>query len=50
MSVLPAIVELGAALRAQSRGLQELRDALLPKLMSGEIRVWDAEKLVEDVT
>lgn len=30
--------------------LRELRDALLPKLMSGEIRVRDAEKIVEDVT
>ncbi|WP_236706051.1 restriction endonuclease subunit S [Frankia sp. ACN1ag] len=30
--------------------LAELRDALLPKLMSGEVRVRDAEKIVEDVT
>jgi type I restriction enzyme S subunit len=29
--------------------LSELRDRLLPKLMSGEIRVKDAEKLVEEV-
>lgn len=28
----------------------ELRDALLPKLISGEIRVREAEKVVEDVT
>ncbi len=33
----------------QNRTLIELRDALLPKLMSGEIRVRDAEKVVEDV-
>ena len=33
----------------ESRILAELRDALLPKLMSGEIRVKDAEKLVEEV-
>lgn len=26
-----------------------LRDALLPKLLSGEIRVAEAERLVEDV-
>lgn len=31
----------------QSRALATIRDALLPKLMSGEIRVKDAEKLVE---
>lgn len=35
---------------AESRNLIALRDALLPKLMSGEIRVRDAEKVVEDVT
>lgn len=36
--------------RLESRILGRLRDTLLPKLMSGEIRVWDAEKVVEDVT
>ncbi len=34
----------------ESRSLIQLRDALLPRLMSGEIRVRDAEKAVEDVT
>jgi len=38
------------AAQVESRGLAELRDHLLPKLMSGEIRVKDAEKVVEDVT
>jgi Type I restriction modification DNA specificity domain. len=33
----------------ESRTLAELRDRLLPKLMSGQIRVKDAEKLVEEV-
>ena len=33
----------------ESFTLAELRDRLLPKLMSGEIRVKDAEKLVEEV-
>ncbi len=36
--------------RREIRTLSELRDTLLPKLMSGEIRVRDAEKVVEDVT
>lgn len=36
--------------RRQSDALGRLRDALLPKLMSGEIRVREAEKVVEDVT
>jgi type I restriction enzyme, S subunit len=33
---------------AESRTLAELRDLLLPKLLSGEIRVKEAEKIVED--
>ncbi|MDA7659978.1 restriction endonuclease subunit S [bacterium] len=35
------------AQRSQSRTLAELRDLLLPKLLSGEIRVADAEQEVE---
>ena len=35
---------------AESASLAKLRDTLLPKLMSGEIRVRDAEKVVEKVT
>jgi type I restriction enzyme, S subunit len=38
------------AAEQESLKLAELRDTLLPKLMSGEIRVRDAEKAVEDVT
>jgi type I restriction enzyme, S subunit len=30
--------------------LGHLRDTLLPRLMSGEIRVQEAEKIVEDAT
>lgn len=32
----------------ESRSLAQLRDLLLPKLMSGEIRIRDAEKMVAD--
>jgi type I restriction enzyme S subunit len=35
---------------AESLALADLRDTLLPKLMSGEIRVRDAEKVVEEAT
>ena len=35
---------------AESRTLARLRDMLLPKLMSGEIRVREAETVVEEVT
>lgn len=38
------------SLGAESKTLAELRDALLPKLMSGEIRVRDGERIVEDAT
>jgi len=34
----------------ENEALAALRDTLLPKLISGEIRVRDAEKVVEDVT
>jgi type I restriction enzyme S subunit len=36
-------------LRAESRSLSTTRDALLPKLISGEIRIPDAEKMLEEV-
>lgn len=34
----------------ESIALAELRDTLLPKLMSGELRIKDAERIVEDAT
>lgn len=34
--------------RKENRSLKKIRDALLPKLMSGEIRIRDAERVVED--
>lgn len=36
------------SLREENRTLAEIRDALLPQLMSGKLRVKDAEKIVED--
>lgn len=33
----------------QNKTLAKLRDTLLPKLMSGELRISDAEKLVKDI-
>ncbi|GAA1833936.1 restriction endonuclease subunit S [Actinomadura chokoriensis] len=33
----------------ESLGLTKIRDALLPKLMSGQVRIRDAERVVEDV-
>ena len=37
-------------LSAESRALADMRDTLLPKLLSGEIRIQDAEKLAEAAT
>jgi type I restriction enzyme S subunit len=34
----------------ESKTLAQLRDTLLPKLISGELRVADAEKFVEHVS
>jgi type I restriction enzyme S subunit len=33
----------------ESRTLAALRDSLLPRLMSGQLRIRDAEKQVEEV-
>lgn len=43
------LYDMTGALARQSRTLSQLRDALLPKLISGEIRVREAENLVEEV-
>ena len=42
-------ISLMQSLSAESRTLASLRDTLLPALMSGEMRVKDAEKQVEEV-
>ena len=41
------LVDRAEANKAENLTLASLRDLLLPKLMSGEIRVRDAEKMVE---
>ncbi|SCL44924.1 type I restriction enzyme, S subunit [Micromonospora citrea] len=49
-SQLRELFALAESRSAESHTLAELRDALLPGLMSGAIRVRDAEKAVEDAT
>ena len=44
--VLSPIIESTWRRAVQSRTLAALRDALLPKLISGELRVKDAERFV----
>jgi type I restriction enzyme S subunit len=46
--ILRPLVEVGARRQAENHTLCLLRDMLLPRLMSGEIRVRDAEKVVGD--
>jgi type I restriction enzyme, S subunit len=41
---------LGAQLAEESRSIAEIRDTLLPKIMSGEIRMRNEGNVVEDVT
>ena len=55
-SILDAFQEIGSkfwhrtkALDVQTKSLCQIRDALLPKLISGEIRIPDAEKMLEEV-
>jgi type I restriction enzyme, S subunit len=49
-SQLSGLDELTANCERQSLSLAELRDTLLPKLMSGQLRIKNAEKIVEDST
>jgi type I restriction enzyme S subunit len=46
-AVQPLFERIGAHVE-ESRTLAQTRDLLLPKLMSGEIRLRDAERMVED--
>ena len=43
------LLDMMASLRDENRHLTELRDTLLPELISGRLRVCDAERQVEDV-
>jgi type I restriction enzyme S subunit len=45
--IVASIFEKTLAIRLESRALTALRDALLPKLIRGEIRVKDAERFLE---
>ena len=47
--IISPIIKSSLHTKKENDKLKKLRDTLLPKLMSGEIRVKDAEKMVEDV-
>ena len=49
LDLVDPLLDKSLGLRTESRSLSTTRDALLPKLISGEIRVPDAEKLLEEV-
>jgi type I restriction enzyme, S subunit len=46
--VYPWVTGIGER-ESQINSLSMLRDTLLPKLLSGEFRIPDAEKMVEDI-
>jgi type I restriction enzyme, S subunit len=48
-SAFTALLDRAFGLRRQSKDLGSFRDTLLPKLISGEIRIPDAEKMLEEV-
>ena len=48
-SAFTALLDRAFGLRRQSKDLGSIRDALLPKLISGEIRIPDAEGILEEV-
>lgn len=45
-----SLLSLSAQKAYESRALAELRDTMLPELISGEIQIRDAEKVIEEVT
>lgn len=47
--IIPLVGRVGSGV-TENKTLMELRDLLLPRLMSGEIRVREAAKVVEEVT
>jgi type I restriction enzyme S subunit len=49
-AIVRPIFARGSASARESGALAALRDALLPKLISGEIRVKDAERIAASVT
>jgi DNA-3-methyladenine glycosylase len=49
LDVVEPLLGKSLVLRSESRSLSTTRDALLPKLISGEIRIPDAEKMLEEV-
>ncbi|WP_211242840.1 hypothetical protein [Sinimarinibacterium sp. CAU 1509] len=46
--LMAPLVEQSIQNELESRSLAKLRDALLPKLISGELRVKDAERFIEE--
>jgi type I restriction enzyme S subunit len=48
-SAFSALLDRAFGLRRQSKDLGSIRDALLPKLISGEIRIPDVETMLEEV-
>ena len=48
-TILSYLMNRQRSLQNENRTLISLRDTLLPKLFSGELRIPDAEKMIEEV-
>jgi type I restriction enzyme, S subunit len=48
--IMEAWIDRSIIMRIGSKQLEALRDTLLPKLISGQLRIPDAEELVAEVT
>ncbi len=46
--IITPLIERSILSKQESKVLAELRDTLLPKLVSGELRIPDAEKVLEE--
>ena len=49
MSKIEPILDKFCCLTLYQKNLRKMRDSLLPKLISGELRISDAEKLIEEI-
>ena len=47
--IFSALFDKGVFVKLEARTLTALRDALLPKLLSGELRLKDADEFVESL-
>ena len=47
--IFDPLLEKQINIRLESNHLSNIRNTLLQKLISGELRIWDAEKMIEEI-